>query len=220
MNGKEIYKIYAPVGTKWVEWIKPISFISIDTYNREPIGNWIDRKILFLEKYKKDTAIFVDLLGKESIEFAIALARIGYRPIPLFNGTDEQQGAQAIINTSQIESSLINGSEKLKNIKIKNDANPVFILDSSRTNRYRAKESIFDNSWDLYKHDIPSIECFSKNNIKKIIVVGNKIQRDLKKIFLEFQNKGIEIYLTNGYSIAKKVVLKKTLKERLEKEEL
>ena len=48
MNGKEIYKIYAPVGTKWVEWIKPISFISIDTYNREPIGNWIDRKILFL----------------------------------------------------------------------------------------------------------------------------------------------------------------------------
>ena len=93
-------------------------------------------------------------------------------------------------------------------------------MDSFRTNRYRAKESIFDNSWDLYKHDIPSIECFSKNNIKKIIVVGNKIQRDLKKIFLEFQNKGIEIYLTNGYSIAKKVVLKKTLKERLEKEEL
>lgn len=220
MIGKEIYKIYAPDCTKWTEWIRPVPFVAIDTYNRKPIFNWLDRKVIFINKYEKDTAIFIDIPGKESIEFGIGLAHIGYRPIPLFNGTDEQIGSQATTDTYLIESCLIHGSEKLKSISLENNANPAFLLDSSRTNRYRAKESIFDNSWDLYKQDIPTAEYFKANGIYKIIVVGNKIQRDLRKIFFEFQNAGIEIYLTDGYKTAEKVILKKTLKERLEKEEL
>lgn len=220
MRGKEIYKIYAPNGTKWIDWVRPVSFVAIDTYNRKPIVDWLDRKAMFLKKYQQDTAIFIDLPGKESIELGIGLAHMGYRPIPVFNGTDEQQGSQATANTYLIESCLINGSQKLKNIKLKNDANPVFLLDSYRTNRYRAKESIFDNSWDLYKQDIPSAEYFKQNGINKIIVVGEVIQPDLKKIFLKFQEKGIEIYITDGYIFPKKVKLTKTIKERLEKEEI
>ena len=220
MRGKEIYKIYAPNGAKWIDWVRPVPFVAIDTYNRKPIANFLDRKAMFLKKYQQDTAIFIDLPGKESIELGIGLAHMGYRPIPVFNGTDEQQGSQATTNTYLIESCLINGSQKLKNIKLKNDANPVFLLDSYRTNRYRAKESIFDNSWDLYKQDIPSAEYFKQNGITKIIVVGETIQRDLKKIFLKFQEKGIEIYITDGYTLPKKVKLTKTIKERLEKEEI
>jgi len=94
------------------------------------------------------------------------------------------------------------------------------VLDSSRLNRYRAKESIFDNSWDLYKQDIPTAQYFKENGISKIIVVGDNINRDLRKIFFGFQDEGIEIYLTDAYHTAKKVILKKTLKERFEKEEL
>ncbi len=220
MRGKEIYKIYAPNGAKWIDWVRPVPFVAIDTYNRKPIANFLDRKAMFLKKYQQDTAIFIDLPGKESIELGIGLAHIGYRPIPVFNGTDEQQGSQATTNTYLIESYLINGSQKLKNIELKNDANPVFLLDSHRTNRYRAKESIFDNSWDLYKQDIPSAEYFKQNGITKIIVVGETIQRDLKKIFLKFQEKEIDIYITDGYTLPKKVKLTKTIKERLEKEEI
>lgn len=220
MLGKEIYKIYAPGGAKWTDWVRPVPFVAIDTYNRKLVFDWLDRKVMFLKKYEQDTVIFIDLPGKESIELGISLAYIGYRPIPLFNGTDEQQGSQATTDTYLIESCLITGGERLKNISIKKDANPSFILDSSRTNRYRAKESIFDNSWDLYKQDIPSVEYFKENGIKKIIVVGNTIQKDLKKIFFEFQDAGIEIYLTDGYLPAKKVILTKTFKERFEKEEL
>ena len=220
MEGKEIYKIYAPVGAKWTDWVRPVPFVAIDTYHRKPVGDWLDRKAMFLKQYQQDTAIFIDLPGKESIELGIGLAHIGYRPIPIFNGTDEQQGSQATINTCLVECGLINGSQKLKNIHLKNDANPSFLLDSYRTNRYRAKESIFDNSWDLYKQDIPSSEYFKENGITKIIVVGETIQRDLKKILLEFQKNGIEIYLTDSYSSPKKVILTKTIKERLEKEEI
>ena len=220
MKGKEIYKIYAPNGAKWIDWVRPVPFVAIDTYNRKPIANFLYRKAMFLKKYQQDTAIFIDLPGKESIELGIGLAHMGYRPIPVFNGTDEQQGSQATTNTYLIESYLINGSQKLKNIELKNDANPVFLLDSHRTNRYRAKESIFDNSWDLYKQDIPSAEYFKQNGITKIIVVGETIQRDLKKIFLKFQEKEIDIYITDGYTLPQKVKLTKTIKERLEKEEI
>ena len=220
MIGKEIYKIYSPDSAKWIEWVRPVPFVAIDTYNRKPISNWLDRRVIFINKYEKDTAIFIDLPGKECIEFSIGLAHIGYRPIPLFNGTDEQICSQATTDTYLIESCLINGSEKLKSISLENNANPAFLLDSSRTNRYRAKESIFDNSWDLYKQDIPTAEYFKSNGIYKVIVVSKEIQRDLRKIFFEFQNAGIEIYLTDGYKTAEKVILKKTLKERLDKEEL
>lgn len=220
MKGKEIYKIYAPVGAKWIDWVRPVPFVAIDTYDRKPIVDWLDRKAIFLKKYQQDIAIFIDLPGKESIELGIDLAHMGYRPIPIFNGTDEQQGSQATTDTYLIESCLINGGEKLKNIRLENDANPAFLLDSYRTNRYRAKESIFDNSWDLYKQDIPSAEYFKQNGITKIIVVGNTIQPDLKKIFLKFQEKGMDIYITDGYLAPKKVILTKTIKERLEKEEI
>ena len=220
MRGKEIYKIYAPNGAKWTDWVRPVPFVAIDTYNRKPIADWMERKAMFLKNYQQDTAIFVDLPGKESIELSIDLAYKGYRPIPIFNGTDEQPGSQATTNTYLIESCLINGSEKLKNIKLDNNANPAFLLESYRTNRYRAKESIFDNSWDLYKQDIPSAEYFKQNGITKIIIVGDAIQRDLKKIFLKFQEKGIDIYLTDGYTFPQKVKLTKTIKERFEKEEI
>ena len=220
MRGKGIYKIYAPNGAKWIDWVRPVPFVAIDTYNRKPIADWMERKAMFLKNYQQYTAIFVDLPGKESIELSIDLAYKGYRPIPIFNGTDEQPGSQATTNTYLIESCLINGSEKLKNIKLDNNANPAFLLDSYRTNRYRAKESIFDNSWDLYKQDIPSAEYFKQNGITKIIIVGDAIQRDLKKIFLKFQEKGIDIYLTDGYTFPQKVKLTKTIKERFEKEEI
>lgn len=220
MIGKEIYKIFAPADAKWMEWVRPVPFVAIDTYNRTPAIDWQDRKAIFIENYQSDTAIFIDLPGKEAIELSIDLAYKGYRPIPLFNGTDEQNGAQATTDTYLIESSLINGAKKLKDIHLKNDANPAFLLDYFRTNRYRAKESIFDNSWDLYKQDIPSAQYFKGNGINKIIIVSKEIQKDLKKIFLNFQDNDIKLYFTEGYLPAKNIVLHKIFKERFEKEEL
>ena len=215
MIGKEIYKIYAPENVKWTSWVRPVPFVSIDTYDRQPINNWINRKAIFINQYQEDTAIFVDLPGKESIELGIALAHIGFRPIPLFNGTNEQNGSKATTDTYIVKRSLIICAEHLDN-----NANPAFLLDSSRTNRYRANESIYDNSWDLYGQDIPSLEYFNKNGVKKIIVVGNTIQRDLRKIFFNFQAFGIEFFLTDGYLPPQKAILKKSLKEKFEKEEL
>ena len=57
MLGKEIYKIYAPKDAKWTNWVRPVPFVAIDTYNRKTITNWKDKKQMFLTSYAKDTAI-------------------------------------------------------------------------------------------------------------------------------------------------------------------
>ena len=220
MTGKEIYKIFAPQNTKWTEWVRPVPFVGIDTYNRKSTRILSDKKITFIDGYYNDTVIFIDLPNIESIEFGISLANIGYRPIPIFNGTDEQDNSPSTTNTYLVEEGLIIGAEKLKNIKIKEDANPEFLLDNHRLNRYRKSEKIFDNSWDLYGQDIPSYKYFKDNNIDKIIVIGERIEKDLRKIFFKFQNANIKFYITDGYSPLKQVNLKKTLKERFEKEEI
>ena len=44
-----------------------------------------------------------------------------------------------------------------------------------------------------------------------MIVVGNTLAKDLKKIMYAYQKKGIEIYVTKGYEMAKRVKIRKSL---------
>ena len=76
MTGKDIYKIWAPVNKKWVDWIRPVPFIMIDeNYKVEEYCNLKEYKINYLEKYENNIAIIVDLPGLESINEGISLAR-------------------------------------------------------------------------------------------------------------------------------------------------
>jgi hypothetical protein len=219
MQGKEIYKIWAPTESIWTKWIRCVPFINLND-ELKPAINWVERDILFLKEYDKETAIFVDMPGEESIEFGIGLAKKGFRPIPLFNETDEQPGSKAIINSYIIENSLLLATQELKSIKLDANANPAFLLDSTRSNRQRANTSIFDNSWDLYGQDIPSYNFFLNHGIKKIIIITNKLQTDLKKIFIKFQKNGINFYLTNGYDEPQKTTIKLSIVDKLQKEDI
>ncbi len=214
MTGRDIFKIWAPNGAKWIEWVRPVPFIAI---NNDPrlyeVSNFEVNKINYISKLLTDTAIIVDLPGNESIEEGIGLAKIGFRPIPIYNGTNEQEGAMATVDNHAIEVGLIKGAMELEKIEISNNASPAFLLDSNRTNMYKMNVSVFDNSWDIYDQDIPSAEYFLKNGINKIIVRGEKVQKDLNKILYKFQNKGIQILFSNGYEEPKKVIMKKPLKK-------
>lgn len=218
MTGKDIFKIWAPAGSRWIDWIRPVLFIEISNYTNTNLStNFTIPNINYISKLHDNTAIFLDLPGYESVKEGVALAKFGFRPIPLYNGTIEQQGAMALVENHNIESALVWGAEEIKKLKITKTAPPTFLLDSNRTHRFKMSVSVFDNSWDLYDQDIPSAEYFLKNGINTIIVRGEKIEKDLTKIFYKFQKKGITIYFTNGYETPKKVSIKKPRKEFLEK---
>ena len=208
MTGKEIFKIWSPPETKWTDWVRPVPFISIDTSSQSK--SYLDftfPDILYINNLPTDTALIVDLPGLASIKEGLALSKVGFRPIPIYNGTIEQTGALSTTNNTNIERGLIFGATYLPEINFENNAPPVFLLDSNRTNRFKMSISVFDNSWDIYDQDLPSAEYFLKNGIKKIILRGDSIQRDLSKILYKFQKKGIMIFFTNGNDKAKKITL-------------
>ena len=64
---------------------------------------------------------------------------------------------------------------------------------------------MFDNSWDLYPQDIPSAEYMLEQGIHRIIIMGNAVSKDLKKILYKFQRKNIQVLWTNGYETPKKI---------------
>lgn len=210
MNRKEVYKIWAPYGKKWVDWVRPVPFIGIDELKQ--IHEFIDYtipSINYIDGVYKDTAIIVDMQGVDSIKEGIALAKKGYRPIPIFNGTNPSVGCMATTNNMIIEPLLIWGSVELNKIKLDDDAPPVFLLDKNRLNRYKINASVFDNSWDIYPQDIPSAKYFLDNGIKKIIVKGEVFNKDLSKVLYKHQKCGMKILFTDGYDIPKEVRLKK-----------
>ena len=75
MTGKEIYKIWAPNKAMWVDWVRPVPFIQIDSedFKIYKSTNFVIPKINYIKELKKDTAIIVDLPEYYSINDGIAL---------------------------------------------------------------------------------------------------------------------------------------------------
>ena len=199
MTNKDIFKIWAPSHKKWVDWVRPVPFVTIGKNIQRFYPSNITLPFISCLENKKSTAIIVDLPNTQSVEAGIFLLQHGYRPIPIYNGTMEQNGVMATTDNKSIQSALIWGAVALSNIKLPDDAPPAFLTDTNRLQRHKANESVFDNSWDVYHQDLPTEDYFLNNGIEKIIVVSNKLSKDLKNIFAEYPHKKIQIFLTNGY---------------------
>ena len=158
----------------------------------------------------KECAVIVDLPGIESVAMGITLAKSGVRPIPVYNGTIEQQGSRATVDNRSVCEALVWGAQQLKSIELKEDAIPAFLMDSNRMNRYKMEEGLFDNSWDIYPQDLPSAGYFLGNDINKIIIITDKLLKDINKILYNYQQKGMGIFITQGYDEPKKIKIRKT----------
>ena len=214
MTGKELFRIWAPVGKKWVDWVRPVPFVMMGECSK--IYNMTDSVIQaadYIDAKFKNAAVIVDLPGVESVKEGIALAKSGFRPIPVFNGTIEQQGARATVDNQSVGIALMHGAAELDKLEIEDTASPAFLLDSNRLHRFKMDVTVFDNSWDVYPQDLPSAEYMVANGIRNVIVVGESLSKDMKKILFEYQKKNIAIFLTNRYEEPKKMTIRKPLRK-------
>ena len=210
MTGKEIFQIWAPTGRKWVDWVRPVPFVAMNEYSKiYNISNATINTADYIDETFTNAAVIVDLPGAWSVREGIALAGQGYRPIPVFNGTIEQKGARATVDNQSVGIALMQGASELAGIEIKEDALPAFLLDSNRMNRFKMEASLFDNSWDIYPQDLPSADYLINNGIHKIIIIGETLSKDLKKILYAFQKKNIEIFITGKYEKPRKIKIRR-----------
>lgn len=200
MTKKDVYRAWAPVGKKWVDWVRPVPFVELHGHIERFNPSTFILPCLVKFELDEHTAIVVDLPGPRSVEIGILLAQKGMRPIPIYNGVMEQMGARATSDNDSFFGALIWGASILNKTEIKDDACPVFLTDSNRLMRRKMNESIFDNSWDIYHQDLPTEEYFLNNGITKIVIISEKLSKDLKDIFFkEYPKKKLSFYLTDGY---------------------
>lgn len=193
MYPEEAYEIWAPFDAIWSKWAKPGIFVC-KTYNapRHVILSSLP-DLYSWHSGLGDTAVIVNLSGFESIMYGLALAELGYRPVPIFNSID---GPSAIFDACSIKHALLEGAEKLKMTNISLNAPPAFLLDSNRMNG-RPKEGDFDNRWVVFPQDFPSSIFLLSHGIKRVILVQipGAIDRDLGQVLAFWKRSRIEILM-------------------------
>jgi len=197
------YKMWAPDDSLWTVWAKPVLFFNSvvsgytleipkidDVFDTNP-GN---------EGNDADTMIILDLPGTNGVEEGLALAKTGYRPVPLYNGVNGPYEEAMIVNVRDIVSALYQGADMLNSLNLKKDAPPVFLLDSNRMKGRGKERGKYDNRWCIFPQDMPSAAFLLKQGIKKIIIRSNdiRIQNDLAHILYRYHQNGIKIYLSAG----------------------
>jgi hypothetical protein len=196
----ETYKIWAPDDALWTQWAKPVLFI-------RPPGSIKNVKldipeIKWIQSVERRTMIIVDLPRHSGVAESLALARLGYRPVPLYNGVDGPSFS-VIVKVHDIVTALYKGADELINYNIRADAPPVFMLDSNRMSGSGKKPGTYDNRWCIFPQDMPSAAFLIKEGISRVIVRAESIQNDLSHILCRYQKEGIEIHFCSGEAIKK-----------------
>lgn len=215
----DVYKAFVPTVNKWSNWVRPVPFINIGMGKRDYSYNFKEQHVFCsndedVKLFLKDTAVVVDMPGTGSINAGICLAKEGFRPIPIYNGVIEEENSKSVVDNQSVSAGLLWMAKELLNIEISDDAMPAFLLDSNRLIQYKSKISVYDNSWDVYRQDMPSADYLKSNSVKKILLISERISGDLRKILLAYSKAGIEIYLKKIYDEPKKIKVYKMIRLR------
>ncbi|MCL1875405.1 MAG: hypothetical protein FWF87_04000 [Synergistaceae bacterium] len=110
------YKIWAPDTALWTKWAKPVLFASLTSWKDDyaldiPEIDWI-------ASAQRDTMVIVDLPGKTGVEESLALARLGFRPVPLYNGVNDEKPV-AITNTANVSTINADGALNAADLEAK-----------------------------------------------------------------------------------------------------
>jgi hypothetical protein len=199
LSSFELYKIWAPEPETvcWSVWAKPALFMSnpITTDDKMEIP-----EIKWLNRVDFGTAIIVDMPGKSGVAQSLALARLGYRPVPLYNGVRGPMSSSDLVNSTEIISALHEGADILSTAPIHYDAPPVFMLDSNRMSSVGKGPGKFDNRWCVFPQDMPSADFLREKGIHTIIVRTYELKTDLSHILKRYQESGIGIFTYAPYT--------------------
>ena len=195
MTKEEVFNAWAPEGVEWSAWAKPVLFAQWpDTVT--PSSTTVASEghdYLWLPSASSRTAVVIDLPAVESVRAGIALARRGYRPVPLFNTS---YGPSPVIEIAPLILELARGAIELQTRLLPADAPPAFLIDSNRM-RPAAPPSPgkFDNRWVVFPQDFPSGTWLRARAVAEVLLIhpGGRVQEDLAHVLRRWQDAGLRI---------------------------
>jgi len=208
MTKDQIYEIWRPATSPWSRWVKPVLFSFLREEDlklaRRSVPEW-------RVPGAPDIAIIVDLPGADGVTVGVALAREGYRPVPVYNACPfatylpdtslmvfaaeaQQLPGPVVVNVLPIMAALCETVQELQDAKLDASASPAFLLDSNRRGQILVPDpGSFDNRSFITPTDFPSPDLFRQHGIYQIVLVQteSKIQIDLLQVLLTLQRGGM-----------------------------
>jgi hypothetical protein len=215
MTPEQLYAIWAPADSIWSPWVLPVPFAEL-TCRGTPAPAQIGPYSLewIRERNNRDLAIVADLPGADAVYYGLALLELGFRPVPVIDGSPGPSlGAlippdlsvslgralrsPTVVDMRGLLLALCQGAKLLQFAKIANDAPPIFLLDSKRMSSVSRDEMAFDNRWMVFPQDFPSARLLLTRGIKRVVFVHDTFQsqppEDLAHILLRWQEAGIGV---------------------------
>jgi len=198
MNHKELYQTWAPATGQWTSFAKPALFVHADAFSTFGSVRVAEIPADVSQLKNQETAIIVDLPGIESVQKGLGLAKVGFRPVPLYNGIHEAKigGLGSVIDNGPIIDALSAGADVLKGISITSDAPPAFLLDRQRMKPGTYSSSWYDNRWSVDFEDFPAASYMRENGIRRVVLWTNaQMSEDLKPILDSYNDVGIQVLI-------------------------
>jgi hypothetical protein len=195
MTKEDCFAAWAPEGAVWSPWAKPVSFTQLDQAPAPPsepldweapeAGGW---------PAAGTQAVVLDLPGEDSIRVGLALARLGYRPVPLLNAT---HGPSPVLEMGPVLRRLLDGAERLGAVPLRPDAPPAFLLDAQRMEpKTEPAPGRFDNRWITLPQDFPSATLLRSHGLSQALLVQrgrSQPREDLSHVLRRWQEGGLRL---------------------------
>jgi len=198
MTREQIYQAWAPDEGTWSPWAKPVLFAHLPA-SQDAMADAYDAPAPWAPA-PDGSAIVVDLPGAGGVWCGLGLARLGYRPVPLYNACPPGGAVLAgvVIDLEPIMLALTGGAALLSRVQLPADAPPAFLLDARRRHVVGVYPTpgMFDNRSVSLPTDFPSGTRLLSLGIRRVILVQeNRIepQEDLSHTLVRWQEAGIEI---------------------------
>ncbi|HEX5138444.1 MAG TPA: hypothetical protein VFY93_15830 [Planctomycetota bacterium] len=186
-EGESLFGIWAPAGSPWSPWAKPVLFASAGRLERT-----VTLPATEVGWAREGSVVVVDLPGIMSVAAGVALAAKGHRPVPLYNGV---HGAGAGVDQEPLLAALAAGAETLQGMRLPASAPPAFLLDARRFPPGRAAApGKLDNRWMVFPQDLPSANLLLSHGLRHAVVLReDPLMDDLAHVLRRWQEAGIGI---------------------------
>lgn len=190
MTKDEIFDVWAPHDGLWSPWAKPVLFacMTAPPAQPNPASPASPLRTEWVPPASSRVAIVLDLPGADGVATGLALAALGYRPVPLYNAIPAPQipttnsggttstaipGEElAAVDLHPVMAALQKGASELRQLALASNAPPAFLLDwNRRRGRITLSEGRFDNRSVSFTTDFPSGNFLLGHGVRRVLLV-------------------------------------------------
>ncbi len=194
MTREEWFATWAPDDSLWARWVRPVLFAQFDPAALEAWPAATPSQAPALSAGEGSTAVVLELPGPQAVGYGMRLAHAGYRPVPLFNGSD---GPAPLIEVRPIAQALLVETPVLAGLALPPQAPPAFLLDSRRMQGV-PHAHVYDNRWVMLPQDFPSATMLRSHGIERVVLVQEGARApaaDLAHVLRRWQEGGVALRL-------------------------